>query len=226
MIGISACDLEKKFQEFDIEAETVLNHQILSELFETSKEKYFLSAYNYKRTPDSLDNLYPEDVYLEAMKIMHSYGVDTNKFDRKTISIAIIEDSLAKRGDYALDEGVNRLSLKNTIPDTKSYYIPRKPPIELRIADLKTYPNLALVKEQDYEKYLAPITPMIFDKKSDIFYFVRLGLERVTFAKNENKATIGFYDIGGFLNGHGAKIHIEKINGKWRIIKRRGTWIS
>ncbi len=83
LLGVSACEMEKKFQEFDLEEITVLNHQVYSQLFETSKEKYFFRAYHYKRTPDSVETLYPEEVYLATMKIMDSYGVDTNKYDRK-----------------------------------------------------------------------------------------------------------------------------------------------
>ena len=190
-----------------IEELTDLNHKIFSELFETSKTKYFIRSRVNKLTPDSVKNIYPEEVYLTTMKIMNSYGVDTNRFNRETIKIAVINDSL-----YFSGTNVEFDSTQNTCY------------LNLDISKIRTHRNLALVKNSEYEKHLKSITPIY--SKAGGYYFHFYSLSRLDFDKSTIGASFEIGHVGAPLAGSGDKISIYKIFGKWYIMDKRMIWIS
>ena len=145
---------------------------------------------------------YPEEVYLATMKIMDSYGVDTNKYHRSTINISIINDNFQS--------------------GSEPYDWEDQAPID--VAKFKGSNVCALVKYNEYEKFIKPLIP----KKEKPSHFNDFSSTTLTdiIATGTNTAEFHFSFSAGPLIGGGSHYFVSRHNNKWKIDTTKGTWIS
>ncbi len=137
---LSGCDLEKSFrtnEDLNYDIYNQIGRELADDGYQIWDEWHKERRAKMREIDDS--PVYKEDIYLATMKIMDSYGVDTNRFDRSTIHIAIIWDLFE---NFNSDD----ISIKK----------------EIDISRIKNATNIALVKTCDYNKY---IRPLLADKK-------------------------------------------------------------
>jgi len=65
---------------------------------------------------------------------------------------------------------------------------------------------------------------IIKQKKGEMYRFYEMTIP--IFSHDNQKAYVELNYSCGTLCGHGKAIYLKKINGKWTIIKKVGTWIS
>ncbi len=225
LLGVSACEMEKKFNDYSEEEN--YTYEVLNTLMKDSlKGEYVLNTYYSKRTPDTAKSLYPEKVYKTIMSILDSYGKDTNSYNRESIRVSVIEDSMfiyknklsynGKREQY-YDIVDNHLQ----IIDDYTFFPYKK--LDIDMSKLQFHPNSALIKKSDYEKYLKDITQYLYPGKNfDLFYFPRLELGRIVFNKAKTRGYFTIRDDGAPLAGSGTRFDFKKVNNKWVIVYMRG----
>ncbi len=202
LLVLSACDMEKSFrtnEELSYDIYNQIGPMLADDGYQIWDEWHKERRAKMRELDDS--PVYKENIYLATMKIMDSYGIDTNRFDRSTINISVIGDNF----------------------ETNDRFVKSNTPII--ISKIDNAKNIALVKMGDYKKYLKPIIPE--DKKSRVMFhdFIFYGLSKMFF---ETKTTAKFnisYVVGPLI-AQGKEYYISKKNGSWVIDSSRVTWVS
>ena len=218
LIIISNCDLQKSELEFEKE---VFN-EIFLELIDSTFYDYRTSQ--PPLTPPPLPNgiVISESQKKENLRIHMEYLAEFQKRkikiekDTARIVLAIVDTILVSKK-------INRKKLRGHFENIEFRNDTLKNNIEYKI-------NLSRFKNN--EKY-------IFKYRSDFpkgreiwrseypFYFGGvISFSRISFDKNKKNGVLESGTTFGRLNGNSFRILIKKINGKWKIEKIEGTWIS
>lgn len=218
LIIITSCDLQKSELEFEKE--------VFSEIFLELIDSTF---YDFRtlQPPLTLPPL-PNGMVISESQMKENIRIHKEhlaEFQKRKIKIE--KDTarivLAIVDTIFVSKKINRKKLRGHFENIEFENDTLKNNIEYKI-------NLSQFKNN--EKY-------IFKYRSDFpkgreiwrteypFYFgAVISFSRISFDKNKKNGVLESGITFGRLDGNGFRIFIKKVNGKWKIQKIEGTWIS
>ena len=203
LLVLSACDMEKSFrtnEDLNYDIYNQIGRELADDLYFIWEDHY--EHEGYKREIREDVNIYSEDIYLATMKIMDSYGIDTNRFHRSTISISLIWDLFE---NFSSDK------------ISKKY--------EIDISRIKNATNIALVKTCDYNKYIRPLLTKAQESNPMFNHFISYEISNINFITS-NTARFNISYVVGPLIAKGREYYISKKDELWKIDSSRVTWVS
>jgi hypothetical protein len=218
LIIITSCDLQKSELEFEKE--------VFSEIFLELIDSTFYD-FRTRQPPLTLPPL-PNGMVISESQMKENIRIHKEhlaEFQKRKIKIE--KDTarivLAIVDTIFVSKKINRKKLRGHFENIEFENDTLKNNIEYKI-------NLSQFRNN--EKY-------IFKYRSDFpkgrgiwrseypFYFgAVISFSRISFDKNKKNGVLESGTTFGRLNGNGFRIFIKKINGKWKIQKIEGTWIS
>ncbi|ELY2011369.1 hypothetical protein SL057_002439 [Flavobacterium psychrophilum] len=170
-------------------------------------------------------NIVESIIIQDSLKVTKN-GKDKSYFLENLKKLIIIIPKKEKKGIETIPlPFFNNVEIKNLINrkiNNRKFFTEKD---SLNIINQNEYPeNLKLNK-----RILTKINSISFEEAKVKYKKENLDLYEMSipiFSSNNKKAYVQLNNHCGRLCGEGIEIFLEKINGKWKIIFKQGTWVS
>ena len=161
----------------------------------------------------------------DSLKVLKN-GTDTRMFCKELTKLSVYVPEKTKDGIIPPPPppSFNQVSIEDLLHYRKSFYFSAKD--SLSLLKQNSNPEKFKIEESLAEKINQTTKEKeIYKKKMDRpfdFYEMTIPL----FSLNHQKAYLELNHYCGGLCGSGISIYLQKINGKWKIVNKRQTWMS
>ncbi len=160
----------------------------------------------------------------DSLNVLNN-GTDTKMFCEELIKLNIYVRGKTKNGviPYPLSPAMNDVSIEDLLHYKKSFFSSKD---SLSLLNQNSNPERFKIDGSLKEKINKTTKEKEINKKDLHKPFDFYEMTIPIFSLDNQKAYLELNHYCGGLLGSGISIYLQKINGKWKIIDKRQTWIS